>query len=810
MLTEMIPVLCGKMGKTKRFLRGGYAGIFPAAVMCMAAHAEDITIDGGDSVSWNGVTNSCKKLYIGSTGGSGALSATDSEINIEEYVYFGYQDTADNITYCSTLALTNTSLTCDTFTLGFCVKGGAGARDGTERIQADIGRGSIVTVKAKMNRNCQPWSRVRFTGGRIVFSRSSSNPGTALCIVYGRDFNNNPYNNGITWEGVDAPVDIEVSKDALLATGWVNRNFVIEGNGGFVKRGAGVLTWGWRSSNGSDELLGNADYTGDTVIKAGGIRLDAPFKKADSTARYSIPKASPLKIEKGAFFDFAGNDAAWVSVSGEGIVTNSSSTAATLTLGAGGSDCSFEVSKAAGPIDVVKTGSGLLTVGVPEIEGSLTVSGGTLVVKSGTSLSVASISAAPGTTLDFRGATVSCGKIVIPEGVRVLTDVASTVDWNIDASGDVRYVAGTFASDGDVSKSGLGTVFWVGPCAKSGGTVRVREGRLVCSNAPSFSGKFYRLQYKYAAKKAGDSNDNGSIQFSEFSLYGTSGKRINEGGFTYNPISGTPTLLYKGYDGISDASLLSEREVAVWMPEHNQYFEYETDSTWDGSPLAAFDGNLTTKLRNTHYWESSSIIVFRLEDDAEDSVGFTFTTSDYPVRRPTEWKLEGSMDGLSWTDLAVREADPSLSATEKWLWRTNSTPDTAYAEYNGGFPYAFDSYGEGAGYAPFGSAAVSVDSGATLELDPNMTLCALRVDMRGAGSITGFSAAENGVLHLENAGEIGRGGEPLPLAVSSVANSSNLKTWKVHVDGRETDCTLKWNGSVLMVCPKLGLAVSIR
>ena len=105
---------------------------------------------------------------------------------------------------------------------------------------------------------------------------------------------------------------------------------------------------------------------------------------------------------------------------------------------------------------------------------------------------------------------------------------------------------------------------------------------------------------------------------------------------------------------------------------------------------------------------------------------------------------------------------------------------------------------------------MSVDSGAELELDPSMTISALRVDMRGAGAITGFSATENGVLYLYNVDVIARGGEPLPLSVSSVGNHVNLKTWKVFVDGKETDCRLKWNGSKLLVYPKLGLAVSIR
>jgi hypothetical protein len=175
---------------------------------------------------------------VGSTNGNGTLVAVDSTIDLSNYIYFGYQaGDSSSVTYSSTLVLTNTSLACHTFNMGYYVKGGAGGRDGTERIQAEIGPGSVVTIADKMNRNCQPWSRVRFTGGKVVFARSVPSPAVALVICFGRDAGSGYYNTGMTWEGVDAPIDIEVAKDAQLASGWDKRGFYLEGNGGFVKRG---------------------------------------------------------------------------------------------------------------------------------------------------------------------------------------------------------------------------------------------------------------------------------------------------------------------------------------------------------------------------------------------------------------------------------------------------------------------------------------------------------------------------------------------------------------------------------------------
>lgn len=788
--------------------------LFAVWSACGTMYAEDLTIDGGLSQRWNGETKSYENLYIGSPRGSGTLTAVDSTINLSNYIYFGHQaGDSSSVTYSSALVLTNTSLSCSTFNMGYYVKGGNGTRDGAERIQAEIGPETVVTIADKMNRNCQPWSRVRFTGGKIIFARSVASPAAALVICYGRDAGGTQYNTGMTWEGVDAPIDIEVAKDALLVSGWDQRGFYLEGNGGFVKRGSGVLFWGWRQTNGSHTLDGDASYTGNTVIKAGGIRIDTPYSKTSESSRYSIPPASPLVIEEGAFFDFAGNDAAWVSVSGAGILTNSSATAAVLTLGAGNADCSLEVAAAIGAINAVKNGTGTLTVDVPKLGGSLTVANGTLKVKRGSSLAVGSITAASGTTLDFRGATVRCGELSASAGATILRDADTDFSYTLNTASATKLVTGTLPAKGDFTKTGSGTLTFVGPCAKTSGSINIAEGSVVCEAAQPFNGKFFRLKYGRAAKKAVDSDDNASLQFSEFSLYGVGGTRINEGGFTYNPILLQSGTYANSYDGIGDATTLDEREVAVWMPEHSGYFMYDTDATYGGSPLAAFDGNTATKLKNTHYWESSSIVVFRMESGSEDALGFTFTTCEYPVRRPTEWTLEGSADGSAWITLASHVADSSLSDAEKWLWRTNSTPDTVHTEYNGGFPYTFDSLAVADGYAPFGAAAVSVANGATLTLGREMTVAALRVDMSvGAGSIlAGFTPAENGKLYLDNVdgGKIS-GAVNLPLTVAAVENATNMKSWTVYVNGDPVDgLYVRWEGARLVVESRLGFILTV-
>ena len=108
----------------------GVCASLAAVMLCMSTSAGDLTIDGGNATTWDGETKEYGSLYIGSVNGSGSLLAIDSTINLSSYVYFGYQNTADDIMYSSSLVLTNTSFACDTFSLGYCVKGGAGSRDG--------------------------------------------------------------------------------------------------------------------------------------------------------------------------------------------------------------------------------------------------------------------------------------------------------------------------------------------------------------------------------------------------------------------------------------------------------------------------------------------------------------------------------------------------------------------------------------------------------------------------------------------------------------------------------------------------------
>ncbi|MDO5320403.1 MAG: hypothetical protein Q4G65_17390, partial [bacterium] len=541
-----------------------------------------------------------------------------------------------------------------------------------------------------------------------------------------------------------------------------------------------ITLQGWESSNYINRAV---TYSGDTIVQAGGIKLSTWSTASKAQVANETPTNSMLVVESGAFFDVNGETATFAGVRGEGLVTNSAETAGTFLFNTTNSVL-FAPAQVAGRVDVVQKGAGVLTVGTTSLgDGTLYVSNGTAKVTSPT-FTAERIVVARGATLDIRGVTLEGVELVVEPGSNIRQDATGAQSYTVAADEDVTYVAGLFASGGTLTKTGSGTATLIGSCAKEAGTVAVREGRVVCKPASTYAGKFFRLNYYGDA--AGSTS--AGVSFSEFSLYGVSGGRVNCGPYVYRGIgpysqaaaqeAGIKHLQYGGWDGITDATTLAEYDVAAWRGTSSSYFFSHNEAR---SPAMVFDGKTSTLLHNTYYWNGSNVIVFRMPADTADVMGFTFTTSVAPTQRPCFWRLEGSFDGATWTMLASNASGVSKQDM------IDSTPTTAYTEYNGGVPYLLTNVAWTAG-APFGAAKVSVAAGATLEFESEqLEIAALEVDLAaGAGTITRFTPVENGALYLTNlvAGTTFIG-HALSLSVPTVVHADNLKTWKVYVDGTE-------------------------
>ena len=725
---------------------------------------------------------SAANITLGTEEGSASIVAVDSTISASGEFCLGAEASPGYGNLAATVFLTNSTLSCSTLRLGSGVD-----KNANSPLSMDIGPASIVYC-ANVKRNCGRTPVINFTGGRMVFRADddwwqSGRAYRSLVWVEENTWNGHWPNGGLVFRGIGAPIDIEVNKYRELACGWGSRSFMLSGDGGLVKRGSGTLIWEWRTSNNSGEFASIVDYTGDTVVKGGGIVL---MNDQNVTKTYATPSASALKLESGTWFNLNGHPASFLGVSGAGtlkntvIDTDTPTTPTTLTLGASGGDGEFSPATVIGSLDVVKLGTGTLTIGVSSLDGSLYASNGTVRVASGTSFRCNAI-IADGAALDLRGAHVTCDTLTLANCATIIKDANTVIDCTVVVDNDTEWVGGRLSAFGDVSKTGSGTLTLYGPSAKAAGSVEIAEGTVVCKPASTFAGKYYRLQWYGDADKnpnGWESNPYYGVSFSEFSLYGVNGERANRGAYAYTelPVAATQT---QGGDcgGIDDAAQLAECEVAVWMPHHDAYFTTNPKHT---SPAVIFDGNVEDGLWNVFYRDRWNYLVFRIPNGSPDVAAFTFATDMIPSRRPTQWSLAGSTDGVNWTALANNATN--TDDVVAWTFLTNSTPDTARTEYRLAL---LDRLPAGsANYAPFGGAEVSVASGATLDFDSaEMGISRLKVDMdAGGGTITRFTPVENGMVEIVSASSVA-GDVVLPLTVSHLGSPQNLGTWTVRVNG---------------------------
>ena len=769
----------------------------------------DLTIHGTTSPEatyvkqMNGNSLSAANITLGTEQGSASIVAVDSTISASGEFCLGKEASPGYGNLAATVFLTNSTLSCSTLKLGHDVM-----RNANGPLSLEIGPGSVVTCDIAY-RYCGRDPVVEFTGGRMVFQGDDwwqqGRKYKSLIKVEGHDWSGGWPNYGVIFRGVDNPIDIELNKYRELSLGYSGRSLTLTGNGGLVKRGSGTLIW-----TSTDTSL-QADYTGDTVVRGGGIVI---YNSSWGSAQnYQTPSASALKLESGTWFNLNGHPASFLGVSGAGtlkntvIDTDTPTTPTTLTLGASGGDGEFSPATVIGSLDVVKLGTGTLTIGVSSLDGSLYASNGTVRVASGTSFRCNAI-IADGAALDLRGAHVTCDTLTLANCATIIKDANTVIDCTVVVDNDTEWVGGRLSAFGDVSKTGSGTLTLYGPSAKAAGSVEIAEGTVVCKPASTFAGKYYRLQWYGDADKnpnGWESNPYYGVSFSEFSLYGVNGERANRGAYAYTelPVAATQT---QGGDcgGIDDAAQLAECEVAVWMPHHDAYFTTNPKHT---SPAVIFDGNVEDGLWNVFYRDRWNYLVFRIPNGSPDVAAFTFATDMIPSRRPTQWSLAGSTDGVNWTALANNATN--TDDVVAWTFLTNSTPDTARTEYRLALLDRLPA--SSAAYAPFGGAEVSVASGATLDFDSaEMEISRLKVDMdAGGGTITRFTPAENGTVDIATTSPL-PGDAILPLTVGQVASPQNFRSWTVNVNGALADGKgIRWRNGNLCVCAS-GTAIIVR
>lgn len=268
---------------------------------------------------------------------------------------------------------------------------------------------------------------------------------------------------------------------AAFTAGWVKNLTVLS-----KLTGAGALNVNCDSGF---VILSNAgnDYAGDTTIATLWAGSSGATGKLKLGASEVIPHGAGkgnVVLNAGATLDLNGFSETvngLSSVAATALVTNSSLTASTLTVGANDATSSY-AGRLGGAVSLVKTGAGTLTLAAPcGHTGPTTVSAGTLALGGACTIASAAVEVRRGATLSFvdgdafggassvselfvgeEGATAGAqGRLSIPAGVEV-----TVLHFAID---------GRFKKAGTWGATGSGAAFADDAIFAGGGTLRVLE-----------------------------------------------------------------------------------------------------------------------------------------------------------------------------------------------------------------------------------------------------------------------------------------------------------------------------------------------
>jgi len=589
-----------------------------------------------------------------------------------------------------------------------------------------------------------------------------------------------------TWENKSTvPAYVRFSGGKLLTSSewslslFMSGSWVLDGDGAdvivetytyaqnekFCNSGASVRVCGTGAVNFS-KARSNVYSIGAGTVKfeqTGGLKLAAAPFTFESTVDFSAMRG-PITISgaKTVTFD--------CPVFADGLVAPSATLAGAnvFTFGTGDADGSLSATFAADQ-SVVKTGAGTLTVTGDTSCPKLTVEGGNVVVD-GVTLTLGA--------LEKKAGTVSCvngGRIVYALSADAFTEVEQP----------------DYGGLGVLRKTGAGEMRLYGAAGVE--DLDVREGCLSFS-AFGRTEKYLRLTLSAMAYQ-GTASD-GPFSLGKIALLDKDGNCVSTGMSAV--ADGTPATSLNASQAAFTVAVTKHSKAESWQ---NLTRLFDISKAMNNAPYLSAP-TIQAGDPSTAYG-----VVFRLKDAAAPVVGYDFGCQ-WGWKYPSAWKLEASSDGTTWTTWDERSGQrPASSYSVWWSVRENKDypPSRTFALSNYVSPLE----------APLASAlSVRVDTGATADFSAvtgGQGVDALKVDATvGAGTVRNAKIAANGVLTIENAASTSVSDLfPLAIALPSVTDAANFKTWKVVINGVEKRGSLAWNGSALTY-QGLGLMLLVK
>ena len=243
--------------------------------------------------------------------------------------------------------------------------------------------------------------------------------------------------------------------------GGVTVSAIISGTGPLTKAGSGT---------GNLILSGLNTYTGATNVTTGTLQLGAAGV---------IPDASALTVN--GTLDMKGFNETVGSLAGTGVVTNTTATAETLTVGGDGTSTTYSgtIIAGSGSIALTKSGAGTLTLsGTNTYIGLTSISAGTIKLGNtaalGTTAGATTVSS--GATLDLNGLSIAepltlsgtltnSNSTAATESANITLTTAAIVNTNNPIT-----LSGIISSTGTLTKTGTGTLTLSGANTYTGST----------------------------------------------------------------------------------------------------------------------------------------------------------------------------------------------------------------------------------------------------------------------------------------------------------------------------------------------------
>lgn len=228
-------------------------------------------------------------------------------------------------------------------------------------------------------------------------------------------------------------------------------------------------------ANNTTRLIDRISLTGDNSGFQGTARINGSTASSSRTIRIGAATAGSAsaawEIATGNTLELHGVNANLGSLSGAGTLKNSSSTAATVTVGGTGSNSSFTgaIDAGSGVLNLVKTGPGTLTLGgISNFTGKTTVSGGVLSINADNRLG-----ASPGSNV--------ADQLILDGGT-----LASSATFTIGGTRGTRLEA----NGGTIDTAAATTLTMWSPISGSGTLTKTGEGTLLLNSFNSFNGGF--------------------------------------------------------------------------------------------------------------------------------------------------------------------------------------------------------------------------------------------------------------------------------------------------------------------------------